>query len=104
MEKKLDTEKTLGTYAAVAHQDNTITLTERPSSRPEPPCQPVHRELKSFIVQIKDTTNTMGICRVARMELLSQMKIPSNSHITAIMEICQMASGDLLVGTTIVEV
>ena len=102
-EKKLDTEKTWGTYAVAACQGNTVALTEGPSSRPEPPCQPVHRELKSFIVQIKDTSDAAGIWRVARTELLSRMKTPSNSHTTAIVEVCQMASGDLLVGTTMVE-
>ena len=70
-EKKLDTEKTRGTYAVAARQGNTVAPTEGPSSRPEPPHQPVHRELKSFIVQIKDISDAAGIQRVARTELLS---------------------------------
>ena len=70
-EKKLDTEKTRGTYVVAAHRGNTVTPTKGPSSRPEPPRQPVHRELKSFIVQIKDTSDAAGIWRVARTELLS---------------------------------
>ena len=87
---------------AVAHQGNTSTLNEGSNPHQDSP-QPTYQELKSLVVQIKDPTEVVGIWWVARTELLGRMKMPANSHTTTIVEVYQMASGDLLVGTTIEE-
>ena len=99
-EKKLDTGRNQGSYVVAARRGNASTPTEAPPAKQEPIRQPLHRELKSFVVQIKNSAEAVGIWRVARTELLGRMRTPTNRHTAAIVEVCQMASGDLLIGTT----
>ena len=69
-EKKLDTEKNQGSYAAAARRGNTSPPTETPPAKQEPIRQRLQCELKSLVVQIKDLAEATGIRRVARTELL----------------------------------